>query len=248
MVPLPSESDAPVQASAARRWAHRLSELCARHEAGDPAARARLWVLISAALDHYVDLHQNRLGSVGREAAEDLVSEKASDLMASIEEGRWRPQDEPAPRVAAFVATTARNGVVDHLRRHGPRSRTPEGEGDEAFDFERLVAGPAADPGVAVAQEEFVEGLVECVSHLPERERRAWRLRVLYEMSTRQIAAHPELQLSPANVDVILYRVRQKVRACMAGKGLDRVVPPPGTFARLWAALGGPGPGEGDPS
>lgn len=206
-------------------------------------SRAEVWVIVSAALDLFVGLHARRLGPIAREAREDLVAEKASDLMRSIEEGRWRPDQEPVERIASFVSSTARNGLVDHLRRSSTRSAVEESPG-EAFDFESMPAGPEYDPATHVARDEFVEALRQCVAVLPERDRRVWRLRVLHEMRTREIADHPEVRLSPANVDVILYRVRAKVRDCMAHRGLDRVLPPPGTFARLWSDLTGVGTGE----
>lgn len=223
------------------RWPERICELARvlHQRASDlefQRARDDLWVVLSAALDHGLAVHQPHLGAVTREVREDLVSEKASDLAIKIEEDRWRPEDEMPSRVAGFVMATARNGLVDHLRKHGALRAEPEGAG-ESFDFERLVADPRTSPMTQVLSGDFVEALLTCIERLGERERRAWELRVMHELSTKEIANHPDVQLSVANVDVILYRLRQRVRACMADKGMEAIVPPPGTWARLWARL-----------
>jgi hypothetical protein len=62
-----------------------------------------------------------------------------------------------------------------------------------------------------------------------------WIFRVFLEMSTRQIAAHPEIAMKPGAVDVALARTRDKVRVCMKRRGFDPRDMPPGTFAVLWA-------------
>ena len=68
-----------------------------------------------------------------------------------------------------------------------------------------------------------------------------WLLRVLYEMSSKTIAEHPEVLRNPGHVDVILGRCREQIRKCMHAHGLDARELPPGTFAELWRRFrGGP--------
>jgi DNA-directed RNA polymerase specialized sigma24 family protein len=81
---------------------------------------------------------------------------------------------------------------------------------------------------------EFVRAFEACAKKLTSRDRTVWFFRVFYEMPSRQIAAHPEVDVSIQNVDVILLRCRRKIRACMHAKGHDSSDLPPGTFEALW--------------
>jgi RNA polymerase sigma factor (sigma-70 family) len=193
-------------------------------------------VILWASLDHYLGLLSRQLGRITPETRADLVAEKTSDLAVKIEGGEWTPERESS-RVAGYVQATARNALVDHLRRYGAvADRSDEEEGDENPLVE-LVADARSSPWSGVRAEEFVTGLVGCLEPLTPRERRIWELRVLHELPTKEIAAYPGVRSSVTNVDVTLYRLRRRVRACMGSKGLDTQVLPPGTWARLWIRL-----------
>jgi DNA-directed RNA polymerase specialized sigma24 family protein len=98
---------------------------------------------------------------------------------------------------------------------------------------------------------EFATGLIECLAGLRPRSRRVWVLRAVHDLSTREIAAHPDIVASEANVDVILMRTRAHLRECLGAKGLDQEHLPPGTFTKLWegisrATIAAPAVSEGD--
>jgi RNA polymerase sigma factor (sigma-70 family) len=117
---------------------------------------------------------------------------------------------------------------------------------DEAAEREDPMSGsgrapraPSAPPERSAEAQEFVRGLVECLSRLRERARTVWILRGIHELSTREIASHPKIDVSPGNVDVILMRVRESLRDCLGSKGLEPGHLPPGSFTHFWLAMSG---------
>jgi DNA-directed RNA polymerase specialized sigma24 family protein len=98
-------------------------------------------------------------------------------------------------------------------------------------------AAGGADRGVR--NREFAEALAACVGALEERARRAWLFRAFYDMSSREIAAHPDVAVRVGHLDVILFRSRQALRRCMTRKGHSLETVPPGAFAELWMRLRG---------
>ncbi len=169
------------------RWAQRVSDIGRTLRGGiRPAARSELlgraWALLAAAVHHYVGLHASRIGPVDSETRRDISSEKALDLLRNLDSGTWCPWNDPPGRVAAFVSTVARNGLVDHLRTAGPVVR--ESIGDDAGLVERTAGTARASD--AAATREFVEALEVCAGTLGKRERTVWFFRVFYEMPSRQ--------------------------------------------------------------
>jgi len=217
------------------RWPARLSELAAslpRHAAGAPrdAARAELWVLLHGALMRFLRA-RSRAGFPPHEDLEDIASAKAIDLLGRCESGAWKPGTQALDRVAAYVATAARNGYVDHVRRTRRREREPEALADAVHV--RLV--PAAD--AQAEARELARAVVECAQRLRPRALRVWFLRAFHDMTSREIGAHPAVRLDAAAVDVIAQRARDAVRACLGERGHDLARVPDGAYAALWAAL-----------
>lgn len=224
-----------------RPWAEQLV-LLARQLAGslddDSRARARgeLWLLLSAVLARFARSQVHTLGSLSREDLEDLVATKALDLMHRIEQGKLVLGREGDGDVAGFIATTSRNAIIDHLR----RERTRRGDGDasgEPVDVTQLAIDPAHDgdaPTNRVELEELTRALEACVESLAPRARRIWIYRTFLEMSSREIAAHPDVRLTPANVDVIVARTRSTLRDCLKQGGFDASHLAVAGMARLW--------------
>jgi len=188
----------------------------------------QFWGILHVALLRYARAHARRMGRLSPEDVRDVVSEKASDLIARLDINEWDPGASSPAILRSFLGTIARNGVVDALR---------------AGRKEVLVGGdlePLGGSGVGTHQEEaletreFVEALLICVSGLTARARRAWFLRVFYDFSSAEIARHPEVRSSPAGVDAMLARSREHVRACMEKRGVTMRSLPAGTFVRLW--------------
>lgn len=89
-------------------------------------------------------------------------------------------------------------------------------------------------PERAAESHEFAAGLLECLSHLQPRAKFVWFLRAIHDLGSREIAAHPEVRASVANVDVILMRVRAQLKDCLAQRGLEPGHLPPGSFTLVW--------------
>ena len=207
------------------------------------AARAEAWLLLNTALLRYLHPSNRRGANLSREDREDVAAEKSLDLLARAESGTWCIDGRSPAEIAAFVAKAGWHGAVDHNRREAKwvwsrEDREGETEALPVPDAERR--GPPS-PAARVEQREFALALKECATHLQPRARRAWFFRVFYDLSTKEIAAHPEIALQPAHVDVLLQRCRESARECMHNKGYESADMSQGTFAELWKAFRAPG-------
>ncbi len=227
------------------RWPSRLREVCA--ELQSPRAGSRrdaligeAWVLVKAAMSRYLRYHAARYGSVTAEDIEDLASQKTFDLLRKVELREWDLDGRQESEIQGFLSRVARNGLINVLRK-GSREVHTNGENRseqpvEASDGD-LHMSEEHRPDVALERQEFVRELQRCVALLNERAQRVWFLRVFCEMSSKQIASHPDVRLEPGHVDVLMQRSRSKVKECMASKGLKPEDMPPGTFTALWKAV-----------
>jgi len=225
-----SESTA-VDPDARARWPERLIELAReyrRSSQGDArdAALSEFWVLLYGALCKFLRVY-------GAQDVRDVASEKALRLVERMRDGRWEPEGSSAAQVHGFVSTVARNAVVDHAR-GAARREVAYGTSDELAS---RTASAAAAQEPRSDRSRYAVALLDCASHLAERVRRAWFLRVFHELPTKAIAAHPDVGMKPASLDVTLGRCRDRMRRCMQSKGFDPVAMPPGTFTVLWEAL-----------
>lgn len=190
-----------------------------------------MWALLTLALLKSAHAYAGRFGHLPVEDARDLAAEKASELVARLDSKAWRPADDSAAQVRAFLATVARNAVVDWWRE---RARVAPA----AETLEVASAGdPPPSPEQAVDGGQFAHAIADCASRLSPRGRRVWFLRILFELPTAQIARDPWVSTTPGAVDAILARCRHRVRECLARKGLALGPLPPGTFAQLWELM-----------
>jgi RNA polymerase sigma factor (sigma-70 family) len=168
---------------------------------------------------------------------EDIAAQKSLDLLRKSEQGEWDPTGRSPGEITNFLATVARNGLLDFVRKDKRHVR-PDSDAEPVWETRefnsRGQASQGVSPSLQVERREFVEGLRECADELQARSRRVWFFRVFLEMSSKEIAAHPEVMLKPGHVDVILQRAREAIRDCMARKGFDAQDIPPGTFSELW--------------
>jgi RNA polymerase sigma-70 factor (ECF subfamily) len=106
----------------------------------------------------------------------------------------------------AFLFTTARNLVLDHLRHSNVLNFEPLTEIEEWRVLEDM-------PGIreSVGRKQELEILTQAIQVLPERCRQVLTLRKIYGLSQKQIAA--ELGIAEHTVEV---QVRLGVRRCAA--------------------------------
>jgi len=146
----------------------------------------------------------------------------------------------------------ARHGLLDLKRQEG-RSAAALPLDEQAALSGKPVAGRegAADPEGATEAGEFARALRSCAEGLSPRSLRIWYFRVLLDMSSREIADHPEVALKASHVDVLLHRIRTVIQECMEKRGQRWGQLPPGTFTLIWELISrcgqdtGPG-GEDD--
>ena len=196
--------------------------------------RGELWLLLNTVLLRRIRFESHRTGAIDAEEIEDLASEKSLELMNKLDDGRWNLATSSRENVIAFIATVARNGLIDWLRRKGRRATQSKADVESSGE---LPIPAHTTPDAQVQRTAFAAAMVTCANKLQPQHRRVWMLRVFLSLSTKRIARHPEVNLKPGHIDVILQRCRDNVRECMrdAGYSADDVVP--GTFTALWRAF-----------
>jgi RNA polymerase sigma-70 factor (ECF subfamily) len=117
---------------------------------------------------------------------DDIVQEAYARLIRAREVGR-------VSYVKAFLFTTARNAALDIFRRRKIVSI------ESVADFTGLsVIEDRPDAAETVTRKQELELLAEAVRHLPERCRRVMTLRLVYDLSYKEIAT--ELHISEHTV------------------------------------------------
>lgn len=203
------------------------------------AARGSLWRLLFEALMRYLRLHSRHARGVSPADLEDIASEKALEILARAESGAWDLAGRSSAEISGYISRVARNGWIDLVHRVSREVRAPEGgDPDQAPEGILLrAAGSSPGPEECAESAELTLALRDCVERLPARERRVWFFRAFYDMSSREIAAHPRVGLNAAHVDVVAQRARQALRDCLERKGHAAGAAPAGAFVQLWALL-----------
>jgi RNA polymerase sigma-70 factor (ECF subfamily) len=68
-------------------------------------------------------------------------------------------------------------------------------------------------PGKILEQKEFMDVLLQCLKHLPDRLHRLFVLRELEDRDSDEICK--DLEITPTNLWVMLYRARMRLRGCL---------------------------------
>lgn len=66
---------------------------------------------------------------------------------------------------------------------------------------------------------ELRAAFADCIQSVPERQRAAFTLREVDQLSTEEICKI--LEVSPTNLGVMLYRARNRLRECLEAKGIE---------------------------
>jgi RNA polymerase sigma factor (sigma-70 family) len=223
-----------------RPWAERIVALAQRlatalDDRERSSDRGELWLLLTATLSRCARLEMQSIGPVSREDIEDLVASKALDLLHRIEAGSLVLRDDTPGALPGFLARTMRNAIVDLKRRERVRNGGFHDAG--MVDIDQLTEAEARIPVVPSNRVEFDEvtrALESCLEKLAPRARLIWIFRTFFEMSSRDIAAHPDIQLKASHVDVLVGRTRSAVQTCLVQRGLDASHFDVVGIARLW--------------
>ncbi|MEZ4388212.1 MAG: hypothetical protein R3D98_11675 [Candidatus Krumholzibacteriia bacterium] len=222
----------------AATWPERLQELASRwHGPLSPdereQVRSEIWVLLVGALDLKLRRQIGRNADVDAELSYDLAMQRALDLFSRFARGQWDPRSTTAAQLQSYFTLLARNGLVDHLRSRAGRGRL--GERSLEACPEAAAAAPADE--LVVHRSRLAEALAACSGRLTRRARTAWFLRVFYDLSSRQIAEHPGVDMAPTAVDMALSRARRAIQDCLREQGFDRADFGVGVFTACWEAF-----------
>jgi RNA polymerase sigma factor (sigma-70 family) len=235
------DTDGSAPGSRRPRWPAHLQRLCDQiRTPGDAAARERAlgetWLLLNTAILDYLHHHASRLGWACREDLEDQAAGNALDLLRRLTKGEWDVSQHHPAQVASYLSTVARHALLA-LQRKARRRILPQDDERDAWDLGGSILAEVASlpelPDVALERKEFAAALRRCSERLSPRMQRVWFLRVLCQMSSKEIATHPAVRLKASYVDVLLQRARRVIRECMRRQGFQSRDMPPGTFAEV---------------
>ena len=176
--------------------------LVAKAQAGDRAALAALYDQHFELIFRYL---RARLGD--RQAVEDLTGEVFRRMLASL--AGYRPQGLP---FRAWLFRIARNLLIDHYRRVGPRTVV---EWDDSLN----VVDLGGDPARQVEQTLVIEGVYRALARLDDQQRETVTLRFLSGLSLRETAL--ALGKSEDAVKALQRRGLAALRTAL-GAGADR--------------------------
>jgi RNA polymerase sigma-70 factor (ECF subfamily) len=177
-------------------------------------------------IDRYGDeLYRYALSLLGEESdAEDAVQET---FAAAI---RTRTSFSGNSSEKTWLFGILKHKITDHFRRKY-RSLSVEGTDGEKDDPSFLENGawvhPPLDwgnPDLSLENKEFWKVFEECVKRLSLGVSRVFLLKVIEEKSLEEICK--ELEISPANCGVRMFRARMGLRKCLEAKWFDKGSPP----------------------
>ena len=226
-------------------WPERFRSACTQLRGDNPRADARamqearsnLWLDLNSILFHYLRIHGERFGGVAVEDLEDLASQKCIELMQRLESGSLNFDERDPGEILAFFSSVARNGLLHVLRKAGHGAEPQEIEIPDGNYGRWIGERKTFAPEARAESREFATAMQECAGQLEGRARLIWFFRVFYDMRSKDIAQHPEVQLKASHVDVILQRARNAVKTCMQSQGHDTASIPAGVLPRLWRAF-----------
>lgn len=221
-------------------WAERAFRLYRASVEAESAPNEEFWSLVYSGLCLYGRRYLNDHPGAEREALHDVAAEKLLDLVSRLDHGGERKVAfESAAQLRRFLRTVIRNGLVDGMRRSWREQSLPD---EESPPERELLPQEESIDAERVARE-----IGDCVAMLTVRSRAAWTLRAFHDWPSRAIADHPDVASTPAGVDMMLKRIREKLSTCLGRRGVRSNPFPVGTYTHLWVRFrGDPTPGDRD--
>lgn len=166
-------------------------------------------------VDRYADyLFNYTLARVNdRIVAEDLVQET---FLAGLKSAKGFKGDA-AERT--WLISILKRKIIDHYRRNNSKKGKAEVKmtfnNDEGGDWleERAAERPGSNIENALENRELGLAIEECLSRLPEKQSRIFRMKTIQGMDTEDICK--ELQITPSNLWVIIHRARTALMECL---------------------------------
>lgn len=120
-----------------------------------------------------------------------------------------------------WLGTIVKNKSLDYLRRASRETKifAPVQSDDESAVFSSIgrwktsIPSWGRDPEAALGDKRMREALLACIDKLSTRQRAIFSMRVVDGSPIDEICK--QLDISPSNASVILYRARMQLRECM---------------------------------
>ncbi len=150
------------------------------------------------------------------EESEDL----AQSVFAGMLEGLER--FEARSHLRTYLFGIFYNKVAERLRdRQKERENDPiDAVMESKFDGQGKWRQPPVDIERELLGQEIRRIVQECLETIPQAQRIAFYLREVEEMNTVEICK--KLEITATNLGVLLFRARNRLRACVERKGLKR--------------------------
>jgi RNA polymerase sigma-70 factor (ECF subfamily) len=166
------------------------------------------------------DSHEAWLSGVFERFQKPLVSYAARLLNGRLEPARdcvqetflalcKQPRSSVEGHVEAWLFRTCRHRIIDHQRRRNPMNSTAGG-----LELDR-VKTPSPDPSEAASLREEHGRVEAAVKQLPAREQELLAMRLVHQLSYKQIAEITGLSVS--NVGFILHQAVTHLREAVPG-------------------------------
>jgi len=181
-----------------------------RIQARDPAA-------IEALVDAYLPqvLRAARAAGLSAQEAEEVTQETFLTFLEVA------PRFEGRSHVRTFLFGILYRKVSE-ARRQLARERDYDPI-DEIVESRFAPDGswvrPPRSADAELNRREIREALAECLAEAPATQRLAFHLRQVDELSTPEVCAI--LDVTPTNLGVMLYRLRNRARECLESKGVE---------------------------
>ena len=145
------------------------------------------------------------------EQAEDLVSQTWEKFFSNIDQFEGRSE------IQTFVCGILFNKIREERRRAGKIILEDDSEEifSHAFGPSGLWAKAPQDPSQLRYNQEVSVYLQECLEGLTEQQKAAFVLREVHEEDSEEICQ--SLGVSLANLRVLLFRAKDKLRLCLSG-------------------------------
>ena len=176
------------------------------------------WVALHG--DYLYNYAYSRVHS--KDLAEDLVQDTFVAGLKGVKSFQGKSTE------ITWLISILKRKVIDHYRKMSSRKEIPSSEFVMPFQKDGVNKGswildriPQQIPGELddpINRSEFREIIEICLTHLPDKWRAVFVLKVIQEINTDEVCK--ELGCTPSNLWVMLHRARLKLRECIEIKWL----------------------------
>ncbi len=158
---------------------------------------------------------------------EHLAEDAVSDVLTQAYERRESFAGRSSLRT--WLTAILKNRIVDLVRKQWREEPLPEVSDRSEQEFDRLFdasghylqqPADAGNPAELAQQDAFLLAVQRCVDKLPKRIGQLFVLREVFGSDTDELCK--DLQITPSNVWVQLYRARMMLRTCLENTGFGR--------------------------